>query len=225
MELRIAALLSGDPVMIEEYQRGVDRHAQQALLIWPDAQTIDEDWKEKRFAGKTLNFLVLYRGGARKFQETLIKDMGLTLPLYKCQEAISGFDKKYPHFRRWQNDTLELVRKQGYLVLPTGWSRTWSTGDAVNNVVSEIADFPIQTISAQLIQSGQFEIEKQLRLQRLRTKTTLQIHDALYFDGPMEEEEILDTIVAKYLTHPPLLDYLENLLGRSVPILYEKEIF
>ena len=223
IELRVAALLSGDPVMIKEYEEGVDRHAQTAFVIWPDASLNDPDWLQKRFAGKTLNFLVLYKGGALKYQETLMKDMGFHLSLAECQAGIDHFNRRYPRFRQWQNENIEIVRRQGYLELFTGWSRYWGKGSAANNFVSEIADFPIQTISAQFLQSAHFEIEKWLLRQRLRTKIVLQIHDALYLDGPIEEEAEMDYVMEKYLTHPPLFDTICSSLGRSIPILFEKE--
>jgi DNA polymerase-1 len=211
--------------MLEEYQKGIDRHFLQATIIWPELKREDEDYDVKRQAGKTLNFLVLYMGGAKKFQETLLKDMGLTLSLDRCQFIITVFDNKYRVFRVWQANCIAKVKQQGYLVLPTGWSRTWSTGDSVDNVVSEIADFPIQTISAQIIQSAQFEIQKELLRRRLYTKLVLQIHDAIYKDGPIEEEPEVESIIDRILPHPPLLCHLEGLLGRSVPILYEREVF
>jgi hypothetical protein len=51
----------------------------------------------------------------------------------------------------------------------------------------------------------------------------LQSHDALFVDSPPEEEQEVDEIMDKYLTDPPLYGILKETLGRSVPILYEKE--
>ena len=230
IELRMAALVSGDKVMIQEYIEGIDRHTETALLIWPDADINDPEFSakghfggHKREFGKTTNFLILYRGGAKKLQEIGLNEFGITLPIALCKHIIEALDKKYWEFRLWQERNLELVKKQGYLELPTGWSRTWGTGD-IAKFVSEIADFPIQTLSAQVLQSAHYEIEKRLLSHNLLTKTTLQIHDALYTDSPKEEMPEIDQLVGIILPHPPVLQMLESFYNRKVPILFEKEV-
>lgn len=231
IELRVPALSSGDPVMMEEYVRGIDRHKETAMLIFPDADPNDPEFsaeghfgQHKRELGKTLNFLVLFRGGAKKFQETALNEYGVIIPLSRCKGVIEEFDRKYKVFRKWQDDNIATVRSQGYLELLTGWSRTWTTKADAKGVTSEICDFPIQTIAAQLLQSAHFEIEKELWSRHLKARIILQIHDALYIDYPMDEEKIIDLIMEKHLTSPPLLAIIERELGRSVPILYEKKI-
>ncbi len=76
IELRMAALLSGDPVMLQEYVDGIDRHANTALFFWPDADITSDEFTRKpdgqRQAGKTTNFLIVYKGGALKLQETIL---------------------------------------------------------------------------------------------------------------------------------------------------------
>ena len=226
IELRIGALLSGDPIMLREYAEGIDRHTQTALDIWPDADINAPDFrKTKRQGGKTLNFLVIYRGRALKYQETMMKDHGLFIPLEICQDAISRFDKRYYEFRRWQEKNIEFVKKHGYLEIVTGWSRYWGKGHSMEKAVSEICDFPIQTISAQLLQSAQFAIECEILQNNLRSYVMLQIHDALYTDVCPGEEKIIDEFMGIYLTRPPLLGIVENSLGRTVPILYEKQVY
>lgn len=225
IELRGGALLSGDPIMIDEYRRGIDRHTQTALVIWPDADPLAPDFKTtKRQGGKTLNFLVLYRGGALKFQETLLKDHNIYIELEKCQAAIDLFNTRYHHFREWQDRNIDTVKRLGYLELPTGWSRNWGKGlGGLVDSISEICDFPIQTIAAQTLQNAHFMIECKRQALHLKSKVVCQIHDSLYVDGPPDEEKIMDEIVGFYLTNPPLWTILCNTLGRTVPLLYEKK--
>ena len=227
IELRIAGFLSNDPVMLDEYRRGIDRHEVTGLFVYPEVDPNSPEFRADggpRDAGKTLNFLVIYRGGALKYQETMMKDYGLYVPLAKCQQSIAYFNKRYPVFREWQDTNIEFVRKHGYLELPTGWSRQWGTGKGASDSVSEICDFPIQVIAAQLLQSAHYAMLCDFIRLGLHSCFILQIHDALYLDVFPGESKIIDEIARKHLTHPPLLTILENQMNRTIPITYEKEV-
>jgi uracil-DNA glycosylase family 4 len=226
IELRMGALLSGDPTMIREYNEGIDRHTVSALLIQPEADPDAPDFRSPhgpRQLGKQLNFLVLYKGGAAKYQETCMKECQVYVPLDKCEEGIARFDNRYGHFRNWQEEVYRFARSHGYYVLPTGWSRTFGTGKCAETYINEIANFPIQTISAQLLHSAQFAIQCEFIKRGLKAKVIWQIHDALYVDMPVVEEAIVDEIVFKHMRRPPLMERLEYVLRRTVPIEVEKE--
>lgn len=227
MELRIAGLMSGDEAFMKDFEQGGDIHTETALFIWPDADVESEDFAGdhgKRWAAKQGNFLVIYHGGALKLQETIFHDSGEFIPLARCKEIIDKMSRRYYGLRLWQDKNIEIVKRTGYLELPTGWSRYWGKGQAARLAVPEICDFPIQTIAAQCLQSSHFEVEKGILRRHLRTRIVLQKHDSLYKDGPIEEEPEIDEIMSKHLTHPPLLAMLEKVLGRTIPITFKKTI-
>ncbi len=93
----------------------------------------------------------------------------------------------------------------------------------MGHAVNEIADFPIQTVAAQLLQSSQFEVHKAILRQGLRAVVILNIYDSLYIDCPPDEEKNIDEIMRIYLTEPPLLAILSKYGYSGVPIEYEKE--
>ena len=227
IELRVGALLSGDPIMLDEYARGIDRHAVTALMTFAGSTVDDPDFYTKpagkRQAGKILNFLVLFRGGAHMFQSTLMKEVGYFLDISECEAAIRRFNNRYQHFRLWQDSLIETARRTGIIVLPTGWSRSFSKGVTADTYINEICNFPIQTTAAQLMQSAEYAIIQECLRLNLRSRAVLQVHDALYMDTHPDEEGIVDKIMEKYLTRPPLLTTLERILGRTVPLEYEKE--
>lgn len=224
LELRIGGLLSRELVMIGEYKNGIDRHRETALLVFPNADPSDPDFhKTYRQVGKTLNFLILYKGGPQKFQDTVMKDIGIHIPLPECESAIHSFYTKYPRFQQWQQELIHTARTIGYLELPTGWSRSFSTGQsAVDSYINEICNFPIQTIAAQLVQSSQYAIQLDLQHYHMFTRVCLQRHDAVYFDVYPGEEPTLDSIVHPHLTRPPLLPLLESHYQCSIPFQYKK---
>lgn len=223
IELRVAALLSGDPLMLDEYNTGVDRHTATALTINPQLSASDADFPLYRQAGKTLNFLVLYLGGPAKFRDTLRQKLNIDWSYEECAIAIQRFDARYPVFRAWQRSLIASVRRDGYYCLPTGWSRTFATGSAADTYINEIANFPIQTTAAQLLQSAEAALYRDFLRLRLRSCIILQIHDALYIDLYTPEEHIVDSLCDRYLTHPPLLSDLESYYNRTVKLEYKKE--
>ncbi len=228
IELRIAALLSGDPNMMQDYIDGVDRHTQTALFFFPDADITSDEFLRKpdglRQCGKTTNFLVLYKGGANKLRETIMKDLGRDIPLHVCVNAIKAFDKHYPDFRRWQDWLIDTVARDGYLETVTGWTRRWGVGrKAAENNVNEIADFPIQTTAAQILQGAHYEMECSRESQKLRSLFILQQHDSLFVDEFPGEGDAVEAVVTEHLHNPCIYKMICQELGRAVPLEFEEE--
>ena len=77
--IRMAALLSGDPLLMDIYVNpvpGRSVHTDTAVSIFPDADPTDPGWKKTDMyqVGKDLNFLVLFKGGAGGFQSLVLKE-------------------------------------------------------------------------------------------------------------------------------------------------------
>ncbi len=231
IELRIGALLSGCPVLMGEYQKDdSDLHRSTAVSIFGGlGKPGSPEYKRKRHIGKTLNFLVLYKGGARAFQETLRRDkhnpMELSLPA--CQKIIDTFDEAHPIFRAWQDRLVEGVCTRGYMELPiTGDSRTFrgSPRTIRETYLATICNFPIQTIAAWVMKSAQHDLVELLRREKLQTLMCLNVYDAVYLDVPKDEHEIVLGLLEKPLTMPAYYKELQEEVGRELPIKYDVEI-
>ena len=110
LELRVAAMLSGDDVMTDFFRRGVDIHQGSAMLcsqmIWgipPEAVT-----KEHRAKIKPINFGILYGKG----DQTLAEELHSTVEeAQKIREAIFG---KFRKLRAWIDDCTAEAQRTGY---------------------------------------------------------------------------------------------------------------
>lgn len=235
IELRVAALLSGDPIMLGEYARNEDRHAITGATIYaiclPDADPwlslprTDKTRKLFRQIGKTTNFLITFEGQASKLVATVQADTGYVITLSQAQRIIDEFNARYVVLRRWQSSLIDEAVRIGYIVLPTGWSRMFPGGrKAVENEKSTVLNFPIQATAAQLLQSSQAAIERELVSGGFRSVIQMNVHDALHIDCPAIESEIVRKLCGKHLTNPPYLRTLEKRLGRTVPIEYETTV-
>jgi len=225
----MAALLSGDPPLMDAYLNPSGSiHLQTAKSIFPDLFCSDfkKKYPKEYTATKSLNFLVIFKGGAEAFQKVVLGDAGVELELSFCQRAIQVWYEKHPVYKKWQNGIIDLAAKQGYLVLPTGWSRTFGLGSSgVANYTNEICNFMHQCPCSQLLQSAHYQIMKEFRDLHLKTLICLQIYDALFADIYPEEEEIVDEIITRNMKHSYVLDIFYKWTGRYVPWEVEKKSY
>jgi len=119
---------------------------------------------------------------------------------------------------------MDLAAKQGYLVLPTGWSRTFGLGPSgIANYTGEICNFMHQTPCAQLTQSAHYQIIQEFRDLHLKTLICLQIYDALFADIYPGEEEIVDEIIIRNMENTYVHKIFCDWVGRYVPWCVEKK--
>ncbi len=219
IELRVAALLSGDPVMLAEYAAGIDRHSETAVMIFSPGILTHRDFKELyRQAGKTLNFLVLFRGGAPKFQATVVRDVGIYIPLTQCRDSIFKMKDKYRRMWEWQDELIVQAKTKGFLELPLiGQSRLYLGGhNSVEAAMNEIVNQPVQTTAANIMLSIQMQLQKEFREHGLRSVSPLNVYDAAPIEIYPGEQEIVVELLRKTIPSPPYFQALCDLLGRTI---------
>jgi len=229
IELRTAALLSGDEGMMAEYcTASPDLHAATARLIFPGLTPDDPDYRnKKRSLGKTLNFLTIYRGGAFKFVETARRDLGLDLTISFAEEAIRLFWAGRQGLWEWQDALIAEVLRTGYLLFPTGWRRTFSRDreSVERTYINEICNVLVQGIgSGQVPQSCQMEFLRRREAQHIVCVMPQNDHDGVLFDCPRNQFEAVDAIADDVFRHPPLWERIAESLGRYVPVDYEMKV-
>jgi hypothetical protein len=193
-------------------------------VIFPDADPSDPGWKksDEYKLGKTLNFLVIFRGGAAAFQRTALEDAKVEIELGFCQQAIKAWSAKHHVYWEWQNEMIDLAAKQGYLVLPTGWSRTFGRGHQnIAGQVGEVLNFLHQAPCAQLTHSAHYKTRMEFLKYRLRSLICLNIYDALFADIYPGEEKDVKEILLNNMSNPPLLPVFEAWVGRKINWLAE----
>ena len=225
----MAALLSGDPLLMDVYTSGdVKRsiHLDTAESIFPDIYCSDfkKKYPKEYTASKSLNFLVIFKGGPGAFQSLVLGDTGVELDFSFCVEAIDTWYAKHPVYKKWHDSIIDLAANHGYLVLPTGWSRTFGLGPAgVANYTNEICNFMHQCPCSQLLQAAHYQIMKEFKNLHLKSLICLQIYDALFADIYPGEETIVDEIITRNMEYNPALDIFYKWTGREVPWTVEKK--
>ena len=231
IELRVAALLSGDSDLVAAYREGLDLHKSRAEQIFGGDIEERSDYSELRQAGKMINFADLFRSGPSTMQSQLLAMTGQLHPLDFFKEIAHNRKKDRPGLWRWQNYVIREVRKKGYYSLPfIGQSRYFQGGDKWD--VNEIVNFPIQTTAGNTLLCIQHDLHHNL-LPSLNIRETevkmfmfLNIYDAFYLDVAPGWEETAKQSVAAAVREVAERGYWANLqeyYGREIPLEYDCE--
>jgi len=220
IELRTAALLSDDPVMLKDYQMDRDLHAATAKRLFD----VENPTKEQRQGGKETNFLTLYRGGAETLQKRL-RLRGIKKGFTVCVEWIKKYWEQHPVLWKWQNDLIEEVKQKGYLELALiGQSRLYlGNARSRERAQSTIVNQPVQTYASNILLSAKSQITYKFKSQKMKSQVILSVHDSVKIDTLKNEREEVKCIVGAALLSPPFFVDLCNLLDRTIPLKYDLE--
>ena len=234
IELRAAALLSGDTSLIMEYSKAKpDLHTQRAIDVYgPDIvnhpyfkcgdMTLDPRQWAKRF-----NFADLYLAGAAKMQATLLAESGVLFPIEFFLNVVAQRPFIRPGLTEWQQRLLKEAEFRNHLIFPfIGMSRTFIRGGELNKP-NEIVNFPVQLFGAATLGRIQHHVSRQMPSLNDRSPwgyMFLDVYDATYFDVRHSHIDQLKGIIADAVTIVATQDiwsHIEDLYGRHVPLTYD----
>lgn len=131
LELRIAAMLSGDPDMIEIFESGVDYHLRTAQLVSHVAWGIppEQVTKAHRSAAKSLNFGLLYGMGDGHLAASI---GGTRQQAARLREAVLG---KFRKLAAWIQKQIDSTQRTG--VVWTRWNGEPARRRPVWNIASK----------------------------------------------------------------------------------------
>lgn len=228
VELRVAALLSGDAALMAAYSEGADLHKQRALQIFgPDIEASPK-FNDYRQAGKMINFADLFRSGPTTMQSQLLAMTGQKHPVEFFKNVADSRPHHRPGLWKWQEERIHEARSNGYVCLPfTGQSRYFMGGEKWD--VNEIVNFPIQTTAGNTLLRIQARLNKTISAFNARRQNAymfLNIYDAVYFDCRNSEVPALKELVKQainYVEHEGYWSWLQERCGRTIPLEYDCE--
>lgn len=194
IELRLIADMSGDENMIEAFNSGADIHRATAAKVYGVA--LEEVTDEQRRYAKTANFGIIYGISAFGLSERLSISRG------DAKKLIDGYYESYPQMRQYMDETLEQVRKDGYVSTIKGRRRYLPDINSRNAVVRGYAErnavnAPIQGSAADIIKVAMIDIAREFAKEGLRSKMIMQVHDELVFNVVNDELARVKEIVKR----------------------------
>jgi DNA polymerase-1 len=211
IELRIAAELSGDPMLIEAFRNREDIHSATARVIFET----DEVTSDMRRKAKEVNFGVLY--GIQPFG--LAQRLGIGQK--EAKAIIDTYMAKYPGMFSSLETTIEKARTNGFVTTLMGRRRYIADLNSTNVNLRKAAEriamnTPIQGTAADIIKFAMCTVSRRLKQERLNSVMLLQVHDELLFETDNEEKEQL-----KALVEESMIDAALKCGVRNVPVEVE----
>ena len=200
IDLRAAAILSGDKNLAEIFQKGEDAHASAAAKVFN--VKLEEVTPEMRRKIKVINFGVLYGMGINALRQNL----GGTRE--EAQKFYGEYFKNFSGLKDYIEKTKKFARENGWTETLFGRRRYFpeiaSGLEYLQKEAERMAiNMPIQGTSADFIKLAMVRIDKKLEEAGLKNgaRMLLQIHDELLF-------EIKEELVAK--TAPIIKEAMES---------------
>jgi len=118
IELRVAAELSRDKVMLKAYEEGIDLHSLTASKV--SGKRIEDVTKEERQQAKALMFGLIFGLGAAKFAHYAKKSYGVEITQAAAEEAILEWKDLYSGYVDWQQKQVRNATKSFQVRTPNG---------------------------------------------------------------------------------------------------------
>ena len=209
VELRLIAEMSGDSVMVEAFQQGLDIHAATASKVFD--VPIDKVTREMRSNAKTVNFGIIYGVSAFGLSQQS------TLSRKEAAEIIKSYFATYPKLKEYMDANIAFARENGYVKTLMNRKRRLNDINSRNAVVRghserNAINAPVQGSAADIIKLAMIKVQAEIEAQGLQSKMILQVHDELVFDALKTELPQLKKIIK---------EAMENVFESSVPLIVD----
>lgn len=148
IEIRVAAALSGDPVMMKCYTEGIDVYKMfTGSLI---KKKIDDISKDERQLGKAIVLGLQFGMGGAKLAEHITLDYGIHTSEDKGWEYWNHYHQFFNVFSKWCGRMREKAEETGIAVTPMGKIRKL----AETEVYTKAVNTPVQGGAAEIIMNA-----------------------------------------------------------------------
>jgi DNA polymerase-1 len=196
IELRIMAHLSGDESLRAAF--AADRDVHQATAAEVFGVSLEAVTPDHRRTAKVINFGLIYGMSAFGLARNLGIERGA------AQEYVSRYFQRYPGVKRFMDNTRAQAREMGYvetvfgrrLYLPDIRSgnpqlRQYAERSAINA--------PMQGTAADIIKRAMIGVHAWCRIEGVRARLIMQVHDELVLEVPENEVAALTAAVREHM--------------------------
>ena len=188
-ELRLAAILSGDQALIDDFNHDTDIHTKTASEAFN--VPFDKVTKDQRRAAKVINFGILYGMSVKGLSDAA----HMSVP--EAKRFMDNYFRLRTPIKNKLDDILKQAKEQGFVETYYGRRRPTPDVKSSNFIIRQAAEraamnMPIQGTEADLMKRAMIKVDKALPQ---GTNLIMQVHDSLI----VECDENLKDEVAKIL--------------------------
>jgi len=190
IELRIAAILSGDEKMVEIFKNGEDVHAGVASRVFGVA--LDEVTSDMRRKAKVINFGILYGMGVNALRANL----GEGTTREEAQEFLNAYFNTFTRLAEYLEETKGYARLEGYTETLFGRRRHFpgiqSSAPFIRAQAERMAiNAPVQGTAADVMRIAMNEVYTYIKKGKKQESIhmLMQVHDELIFEIKNEDVE------------------------------------
>lgn len=218
IELRGAAAIANDPLMLEAIRKGEDLHRKTAALVL--AKPESEVTKEDRQTAKSVNFAISYGQSAGGLVNYARTSFGVTLTLEDAKRFRERFFVAYRGIAAWHKNAWRKAGEIGGLTrcevrTRTGRRRLLPRGGDDWHRFTGLINNSVQGTCADGLKLAMVELAAQLPPQARMIAT---VHDELVLTAPQADAEAVRDLVVKVMRSS-----MEKLLP-EVPVEVEAKI-
>jgi DNA polymerase-1 len=206
IELRLMALLSQEPALLDAYHRGEDVHRVTAAAV--AGIPPEEVTKRQREHAKATNFGIMYGLSAFGLSEQV------DIPVEEAKAFIDAYFAKYPKVREFRERVIAQATRDGYVTTLFGRRRAVPELRSANYRLRSLGErlavnTVLQGTAADIIKVAMVTVSRELARQKLGSRLVLQVHDELVLECPEAEVEecvplLRDAMCGAYDMDPPL---------------------
>ena len=224
IELRMAAMLSGDEVMLNAFNTGKDLHKLTAAAAFGVPE--EDVTKDQRQAAKVINFGILYGMGAN----TLGKATGYSKAV--ASGFIASYFARYPQLSTYIDGVHAGVKETLQVESPFGFRRSFTVppekangGDRWNQwdgwrIFKQALNAIVQNTAACVTYVALIEADRQMQMRNMRSVLFGTVHDSILADIYPGEEEAMAILLRDVMEDPPTEEYGVTL---TVPMVADLE--
>ena len=212
IELRIIAALSEDETMISAFKEGLDIHTATASNVFKTPLT--EVTRDQRSAAKAVNFGIIYGQSAFGLAQNL------SISRTEAKTIIDSYFEQFKTIKTYMEKVVSDARELGYVETIMKRRRYLPDINSSNAIVRGFAErnavnAPIQGSAADIIKMAMIAVHKAMKLENVKSKMILQVHDELVFDVHVSEEIMMQLLVKSAM---------ENAIDLIVPMEVELKL-
>lgn len=192
IEMRIMAHLSKDAALIEAFKSGEDLHTTVGAQVF-GVKPKDVD-PEMRRQIKAMSYGLAYGLSAFGLSQQL------NLSPTEAAALMGSYFDRFGGIRDYLKTVVIEARERGYTETILGRRRYLPDLNSENRQQREVAErmalnAPIQGSAADIMKVAMLNVAKKMRVEELKSRLLLQVHDELIFEIAPGESEVLSTLV------------------------------